>query len=91
MTSDAFLLPSIVYSQLAFNKFTLAQRVPYSLVSKLKREAEMRRKELIIAYAAVFEGNAKKADPLIKFLERDDYRFGTGYAKEAIWRGLKKV
>src|SRR5689334_9418868 len=28
-------------------------------------------------------------EPLIQFLERDEYRFRTGYAKEQIWHDLK--
>jgi len=51
----------------------------------------MCKQELRRAYTGLLEGDAKKADPLIRFLEKDEYKFGTGYAKELIWRNLKRV
>jgi len=37
------------------------------------------------------KGNPRNVEFVIRFLEKDEYKFGTGYIKEDIWRNLKRV
>jgi len=42
------------------------------------------------SFFALMRYARERVEAMIQFLERDDYRFGTGYTKERIWRQLKR-
>jgi len=49
------------------------------------------RKELAIAFREAARGDAQAADTIIEFLGLDPWVLGSGYAKEAAWKLLKRV
>jgi hypothetical protein len=49
------------------------------------------RKELAIAFREVAQGNARATGTLLEFLGMDPWVMGSGYAKEAAWKLLKRV
>ncbi len=51
----------------------------------------MNRHELRIAARGIREGNSRYAGAIIQFLDKDEYRFGSGYAKEYAWKMLKRA
>jgi hypothetical protein len=51
----------------------------------------MTREELAIAFREAARGDARAAGTLVEFLGLDPWALGSGYAKEAAWRLLKRV
>ena len=47
--------------------------------------------ETIKAIVELKKGNYRNLETIIRFLEKDEYRFGTGYLKEQVWKTLAKV
>jgi len=43
------------------------------------------------AIAELKQGNVAFVEPVISFLEKDPYSFGSGYRKEKAWRYLRRV
>ncbi len=49
------------------------------------------RKELAIAFREAARGNPHGVSTIVEFLRRDPWVMGSGYAKEAAWKLLKRV
>src|SRR5438552_3052486 len=47
--------------------------------------------ETIKAIVELKKGNYRNLETIIRFLEKDEYRFGSGYLKEQVWKTLAKV